>query len=346
GRAPRGDRAGAPRRTRHRPHPLRGARPPRGLRRRRASLRSTTRAPRPCRRRGGRRPRRRTARGRRDTGPGARARARLASQLAATRRRSLRARPPRRPRRVPPPAARAAPDARARSRAPGTPGASRAGPTLLPSRAGHPALLAETGPPPHPAPWHPSLGACSGVAAHAYPRRRVVRAGEVVEWRGQRARVRPRDADLAELVPLPGSPPLSAAFVRRCADTLVGRGFREIVTGALAPQEAHGFVDAGFERREHLCLLVPDLGVLAAVDDAHVELIRKPRRTERPAVLAVDALAFQPFWRIDDRGLDDAAAATPVSRFRVAGPPPRAGSVAGAPSEGRRAELAAYAISG
>ncbi|TML65144.1 MAG: GNAT family N-acetyltransferase [Actinobacteria bacterium] len=217
---------------------------------------------------------------------------------------------------------------------------------MLPSRAGHPALLAETGPPPHPAPWHPSLGACSGVAAHAYPRRRVVRAGEVVEWRGQRARVRPRDADVAELVPLPGSPPLSAAFVRRCADTLVGRGFREIVTGALAPQEAHGFVDAGFERREHLCLLVHDLGVLAAVDDAHVELIRKPRRTERPAVLAVDALAFQPFWRIDDRGLDDAAAATPVSRFRVAGPPPRAGSVAGAPSEGRRAELAAYAISG
>ncbi len=35
-------------------------------------------------------------------------------------------------------------------------------------------------------------------------------------------------------------------------------------------------------------------------------------------MLEVDGVAFDPFWRFDAAGLDDARAATPNSRFRVA----------------------------
>lgn len=37
-----------------------------------------------------------------------------------------------------------------------------------------------------------------------------------------------------------------------------------------------------------------------------------------PQVLAIDGRAFEPFWTLDERGLDDAVRATPTSRFRVA----------------------------
>ena len=35
-------------------------------------------------------------------------------------------------------------------------------------------------------------------------------------------------------------------------------------------------------------------------------------------MLAIDAAAFSPFWRLDDAGLEEALTATPASRFRVA----------------------------
>jgi ribosomal-protein-alanine N-acetyltransferase len=35
-------------------------------------------------------------------------------------------------------------------------------------------------------------------------------------------------------------------------------------------------------------------------------------------VLELDRLAFDPFWRLDESGLDEAVAATPHTRFRVA----------------------------
>jgi ribosomal protein S18 acetylase RimI-like enzyme len=35
-------------------------------------------------------------------------------------------------------------------------------------------------------------------------------------------------------------------------------------------------------------------------------------------VLALDATAFQPFWRLDGTGLDEALRATPFARFRTA----------------------------
>ena len=41
-------------------------------------------------------------------------------------------------------------------------------------------------------------------------------------------------------------------------------------------------------------------------------------RADVGAVLALDARAFDSFWRLDGAGLDEAISATPHSRFRVA----------------------------
>ena len=51
-------------------------------------------------------------------------------------------------------------------------------------------------------------------------------------------------------------------------------------------------------------------------------------------MLAVDASAFAPFWRLDASGLSEAIDATPVTRFRIASP--RRGP----------AEVLAYAVTG
>jgi len=71
---------------------------------------------------------------------------------------------------------------------------------------------------------------------------------------------------------------------------------------------------AGFEIRERLHLLAHDLLVLP---DAPEISIRRGRKSDRPGALAVDARAFEPFWRLDDQGLEEALTATPSSRFRV-----------------------------
>jgi GNAT superfamily N-acetyltransferase len=60
--------------------------------------------------------------------------------------------------------------------------------------------------------------------------------------------------------------------------------------------------------------------------------LRRARRCDRVAALAVDARSFDPFWRLDEAGLDEAIDATPASRFRVA---EHAGGVIGYAVSGR-----------
>jgi ribosomal protein S18 acetylase RimI-like enzyme len=60
--------------------------------------------------------------------------------------------------------------------------------------------------------------------------------------------------------------------------------------------------------------------------------MRRARRSDRGAALAVDARSFDPFWRLDSAGLDEAVDATPSSRFRVIDGP---GGVAGYAVSGR-----------
>lgn len=130
----------------------------------------------------------------------------------------------------------------------------------------------------------------------------------VVPWRG---------ADGIALVsPDPGSPSPGRVSVERCVELLADRGIHQVVTGALARNEQISFLAAGFEVREELHLLARDLGDLPSVETG--ARLRRARRAERPAVLAVDHLAFDEFWRLDDAGLTDALEATSASRFRIA----------------------------
>jgi len=162
---------------------------------------------------------------------------------------------------------------------------------------------------------------------------------QVMRWGREWVRTGPWRGDqrVAYLTPVPEAPAPSGDFVRRCLEQLARLGFARVVTGALAPAEQGGFLAAGFQVTEHLHLLGRDLGhVPGRRSWPRTEVpglrLRRGRRRDRGAVLALDHKAFSPFWRLDDAGLDEALAATPYSRFRVAHD---AGDVAGYAVTGR-----------
>jgi ribosomal protein S18 acetylase RimI-like enzyme len=160
---------------------------------------------------------------------------------------------------------------------------------------------------------------------------------DVIEWGHERARAGRwhGDARVALLTPVPGAPSPSPSFVERCVRDLAARGYGEVVTGALAPTEQHGFLRAGFAVREHLVLLSLDLRG-AQLPRPALPGIRRAKRAERDAVIAIDHAAFRPFWRFDGAALQDALDATPAVRFRVLD---RTGA-------GRRRVLVGYAVAG
>lgn len=164
--------------------------------------------------------------------------------------------------------------------------------------------------------------------------RERLRAGS---WRG--------DAEVAYLNPVPGAPLPSPEFVRRCLRTLADQGYLRVVTGALAPAEQASFRAAGFHPSEHLHLLSHDLRALpVAVPEQSPVVLRRASRTDRSNVLAIDGLAFDRFWRLDEAGLDEAMAATPHSRFRVATVDDRVVGYAITGRAGRRGYLQRLAV--
>jgi ribosomal protein S18 acetylase RimI-like enzyme len=160
---------------------------------------------------------------------------------------------------------------------------------------------------------------------------------DVIEWGHERARAGRwhGDARVALLTPVPGAPAPSPSFVERCVQDLAARGYDEVVTGALAPPEQQGFLRAGFAVREHLVLLSLDVRD-RALDRPPVPGMRRARRSDRDAVIALDHAAFRPFWRFDGAALQDALDATPAVRFRVVD----------GPAAVRPRGLAGYAVSG
>ncbi len=158
---------------------------------------------------------------------------------------------------------------------------------------------------------------------------------DTAQWGADRLRVGPWRGDhrIAYIAPTPGHPP-DTATIRSCVSNLRRDGYISVLTSALSPSEQRPFVGCGFTVHEHLHLLrhpldrstPPDLADSTSQDPAgHGKATRvapattrRGRRRDRDAVLAVDHLAFSPFWRFDRAGLDDARNATPVSRFRVA----------------------------
>lgn len=174
----------------------------------------------------------------------------------------------------------------------------------------------------------------SGHVTASSPPGRVSASLGLMEWGRERARAVPwrTDARTALLVCLPDTSTPSPGFIRRCLDRLAGQGYTTVITGALAPHEQRPFLAAGFGEHERLHLLGHDLGHLA--DRPRRPALRRGRKADRNAALAVDAVAFDSFWRLDCPGLQDAIDATPSTRFRVATTPDRDG------------RLCAYAISG
>jgi ribosomal protein S18 acetylase RimI-like enzyme len=143
---------------------------------------------------------------------------------------------------------------------------------------------------------------------------------DVLRWGRERARTGSwrGEAAVAFLHPVPNAPAPSAEFLRRCLATLAERGFTRVVTGALSASEQVGFLAAGFDVAERLHLLGLDLTAGLPRQPAGPAPERVPR-TRREEVLRLDAAAFSTFWGFDERGLSDALAATPRTRFRMVG---------------------------
>jgi ribosomal protein S18 acetylase RimI-like enzyme len=154
----------------------------------------------------------------------------------------------------------------------------------------------------------------------AYATRRVRAFGE-----SARLEVRPADENRAAqitIVPEAGAHPLPQPFIDHALDiarNISGIGIEASVrTPALTPDEARGFLNAGFTVRSNLALLTHDL-------DRHT--IRKPqvntnlqrfRRRNTEALLALDLAAFGQGWEMDHHELLLAETATPVTRVRLA----------------------------
>lgn len=157
----------------------------------------------------------------------------------------------------------------------------------------------------------------------------------LLEWGRERLRSGPwrGDASVAYLTPVAGGHAPSATFIRRCLTTLAAEGYRSVVTGALSPAEQASFRAAGFQASEHLHLLAHDLTAMPDTPVPPAVTFRRAGRADRPAVLHVDARAFDGFWRLDEAGLDEALTATPHSRFRVA-------------TDGEHGDVVGYAITG
>lgn len=129
----------------------------------------------------------------------------------------------------------------------------------------------------------------------------------VAPWRG--------DLHVALIGPRRDGRRPSAFDLAHCLEELAARGVHRAITPALSPIDAKPFLDAGFRLHENLHLLanrLPD----HLPEPAHK--VRRGRVWHRPAVLEVDAEAFEPFWQFDRLSLREARHATPNNRFRIA----------------------------
>ena len=140
-------------------------------------------------------------------------------------------------------------------------------------------------------------------------RQQTLRFGEtwarLGPWRG--------GGHIAHLVVAPDAP-LSGAAVLDCVERARAAGYDEVLTSAMGPAEGEPFVEARFTVRERLYLLTHEMD--SEPGPSALPVTRATRR-DRPAVLALDDLAFAPFWRLGALGLRDALDATPVRQFRA-----------------------------
>ena len=133
--------------------------------------------------------------------------------------------------------------------------------------------------------------------------------------RALRVRPWPVDPTTAHLVPY-ATRRINTETLHQVLAELADAGYQRVRTAALSPDEQGPFLAAGFEVDEHLHLLAHDLNGLSV--PPRPSPLRRARRGDRSAVLAVDRAAFSPPWRLDGAGLREALVATPSVHFRVA----------------------------
>lgn len=111
--------------------------------------------------------------------------------------------------------------------------------------------------------------------------------------------------------------PVTEHEVVAALDDLRRRGCTTALTAALAAAERAPFLAVGFVEHERLHLLRRGVEPITP-RRADGPRLRRFRRQDLPTVLGIDHLAFPTFWRFDGPAIDDAMAATPAARFRVA----------------------------
>lgn len=165
---------------------------------------------------------------------------------------------------------------------------------------------------------------------------------EHFQWGTDRLRLAPwrGDPTVAELAPALAGRPVSAESLNRCLELVAERGYRAVITNALAPEEQHGYIQVGFQVHERLHLLTRSLDTIP--ERGRSIPLRRGRRRDEDAIVAIDTAAFAPFWRLDRAGIVEAQAATPSSRLRVAGSPPMGFAITG--RAGRRGYLQRLAV--
>lgn len=143
------------------------------------------------------------------------------------------------------------------------------------------------------------------------------RAAELIAVDGHQVRIGPwrGSEEIAYLAPIGEGRLPSVRTVDATLGHLAAQGYRQVVTSAVPETDIEPFQDAGFVEHERLHLLSHPL---LDVEPVARRATRRGRPADRTAVLALDHQAFEPFWRLDAEGLDDALGATPVARYRVA----------------------------
>jgi len=148
------------------------------------------------------------------------------------------------------------------------------------------------------------------------------RTGErTLRFAGGWARIGPwhDELDIAHVV-VPTDRHLSAAAVRDCVARVRAAGYRAAVTSPLTAAATVPFLAEGFTPREQLHVLEHPLTEVEPLPRGGPRL-RRGRRGDRDAVVAVDDRAFPASWRLGHSGLREALRATPAVRLRVASRP-------------------------